>query len=183
MAQGPNDDWLSMSTGDLEAMHAESLDRLVPPVSPAKAARSAASFAVLHQVILARVVVVALGMPADEARAAMQSSYVLGYLFGLASGCGDGAEAGPSDQRIASALMMLHDLVYGRDAAERMTADLLGGKQGVDDAFADGILAAGADMADLTRWRDGTGGSLPCRMLDGLHQASWRREAMGDRQH
>lgn len=183
-APTPDEDWLTMPEADLEAMHAESLALILRPGSTALATRSVASLAVLHQVMLARTVIRALGMPPGAARAAMRSSYALGYLFGLASGCGDEGDSPPSERRIASTLMMLHDLVYGREAAERLNADLVAsGTEGVGDAFADGMLAAGADLADLARWRGGAGGALPCRLLDGLHLAGWRREAAGDRRH
>ena len=85
-APAPHEDWLIMPDADLDAMHAESLALIR---RPGPGTMAAARLAVLHQVMVARVVVRALGLPLDEARAAMRSDYALGYFFGLASGAAD----------------------------------------------------------------------------------------------
>lgn len=176
-----DDDWLILPEAELEAMQAEALALFMDAGSAAPAGRAVAGFAVLHQVMIARAVVRATGLPADEARAAMRCDHALGYFFGPASGGNGAAVARRPERRVAATLMLLHDLVFGRAAAEQLTAELLDrGTTAVGEAFADGMLAAAADLAGLRRWRHGTGGSLPGGLLDGLPLPCWARERAGD---
>lgn len=179
-----DDDWLAMPESELEAMHAEALDLVRRGGSAVLSGRAAASLALLHQLVVARGVVRALGLPAVEARAAMQSDHALGYFFGLASGSGGPDAARLPERQVASTLMMLHDLAYGRRAAEQLTADLVaGGSTAVGEGFAEGMLAAAADLAALARWRRGSGGALPGRLLDGLGWPGWCSAGGGDHRH
>ncbi|MEO3471313.1 hypothetical protein AAFN86_05535 [Roseomonas sp. CAU 1739] len=183
-ASAADDDWLTMPEAELEAMQAEALDLSRRRGSAAFVGRTAASLALLHQLVVARGVVRALGLPAAEARAAMRSDHALGYFFGLASGSSEPDAAQRSERQVASTLMMLHDLAYGRQAAEQLTTDLVaGGSMAVGEGFAEGMLAAAADLAALARWRRGDGGALPGGLLDGLGWPRWCGAGTGDRRH
>lgn len=184
-AAGPkDDDWLSMPEAELEAMHAEALALFRAPRFAAPTTRAAASLALLHQLMVARRVVRAVGLSNAAARASMRSDHVLGYLFGLASGGVDASRDPRSERSVASTLMLLHDLAYGRRAAERFTAELVaGGSKAVGKRFAEGMLAAAADLAALERWRRGIGGGLPGGLLDGLRWPGWQRDGSGELRH
>ena len=179
-----DDDWLALPEAELEAMHAEALALFRRRGSAALGARAAASLALLHQLLVGRSVVRAIGLPAAEARAAMRSDHALGYFFGLASGSGDPDAAHQPERQVASTLMMLHDLAFGRQAAERLTAELVGGgSMAVGEGFAAGMFAAAADLAALARWRRGSGGAMPGGLLDGLGWGGWCRVGGGDHRH
>ncbi|HWT09972.1 MAG TPA: hypothetical protein VN329_12475 [Roseomonas sp.] len=176
-AAAPDDDWLSLPEAELGAMQAESLALFQRAAAGIPAARAGASLALLHQLAMARAIVRATGKPQAEAHAAMRSDHALGYLFGLASGSA-GPNPGPrGERRVAGTLMMLHDLTYGRQAAEALTVALVAeGSAQVGEGFADGVLAAAADLAALERWRRGKGGALPGGLLDGLGWPCWWRD-------
>ncbi len=180
----PDHDWLSLPEEDLAVMHAEALALFRRPGAVAPFAGTAASLALLHQLMITRAVVRSLGTPPAEARAAMRSDHVLGYLFGLASGSADAASGPHGERRVAATLMMLHDIAYGQRAAEALTAALLAeGTSRVGEGFADGMLAAAADFAALERWRRGAGGALPGGLLDGLGWSCWSRDGTGGLPH
>ena len=180
----PDHDWLSLPEEDLAVMHAEALALFCRPGAVAAFDGAAASLALLHQLMIARAVVRSLGAPPAEARAAMRSDHVLGYLFGLASGSTGPASAPHGERRVAATLMMLHDIAYGQRAAEALTAALLAeGTSRVGEGFADGMLAAAADFAALEHWRRGTGGALPGGLLDGLGWSCWWRDGAGGLPH
>ena len=168
----PCDDWLSVPEAELAAMQAEALALFCQTGAPV--ARATASLALLHQLVITRAMVRSLGMPPAQARAAMRADHALGYLFGLASGSA-GPTAGPQEERrVAGTLMMLHDLAYGREGAEAITAGLLAdGAARVGEAFAEGMLAAAADFSALERWRRGAGGALPGGLVGGLGGSCW----------
>ena len=183
-AAARDDDWLTMAEADLEAMQAEALALFRAPQPPVLAARATASLALLHQLAVARSVVGALGQSQAEARAAMRSDHVLGYLFGLASGAAGEERDARGERRVAGILMMLHGLAYGRAAAEALTAELLECRTGaVGAGFAAGMIAAVQDLHGLERWRQGEGGGLPGGMLDGLRWPGWHRDGATDRRH
>ena len=173
-AGAAEDDWLAMPEAELDVMHAEALDLFRRGGSAALERRAAASLALLHQLLVGRGVVRAIGLPAAEARAAMQSDHALGYFFGLASGSGEPDAVRPPERQVAGTLMMLHDLAFGRQAAEQLTADLVGGgSMAVGDGFAAGMLAAAEDLTALARWRRGDGGAMPGGLLDGFGWCGW----------
>jgi len=165
-------------------MHEEALALLrASGIDGAGVARHAVSLALLQQLMVARRVVEALRIPAAEARAVMRSDYALGYFFGLAASS-DPAAAPPSERRVTGALLMVHGLVFGRRAAERLTADLLSDTgMAVSEAFGEGLLAAAADLAELRRWLRGDGGALPSGLLDGLPWPGWAGRGRGASRH
>ncbi|MBR0681104.1 hypothetical protein GXW74_11445 [Roseomonas eburnea] len=174
-----------MAQADLEAMHEEALSLLRAPGAHAPCApRHAVSVVLLQQLMVARKVVDALRVAPAEAQAAMRSDHALGYFFGLASGGNDLAAASPAERRVGSALLMVHSLVFGRQAAERLTADLdSGAVTVVGEAFGEGLLAAATDLAEFRRWLRGDGGALPGGLLDGLPWPGLARENPGGSRH
>lgn len=178
-----DEDWLTMSEEDLAAMQDESILLFRTATTAALAARSAASLALLHQLLLARVVVRASGLSQADARAAMRSDHALGYFFGLAAGPDRSARPRP-ERQVAGILVMLHDLAYGRRVAEDVTAELLDGRtMAVGAGFGHGMLAAVEDLAALERWRRGKGGALPGGLLDGLPWPGWARGRADNGRH
>lgn len=178
-----DEDWLTMPEDDLAAMHAEALALFRHPATTAMAGRIGASLALLHQLLVARGVVRALGLPAAEARAAMRSDHALGYYFGLAMGADRSAPPRP-ERQVAGILVMLHDLVHGRRFAEQLTASLLdGGTMAVGAGFGEGMLAAVEDLAALEGWRRGKRGGMPGGLLEGLPWAGWAPDRAGDHRH
>ncbi len=177
-------DWLTMPEAALDAMHAQALAQYLQSRSGGRSTRAAASLALLHQLVVARSIVRAGRQDAATARAAMRSDRALGYLFGLASDGLDPAREPRDERRIASTLMLLHDLAYGRRAAEALTENLVaGGSKAMGQGFADGIMAAAEDLAALGRWRRGAGGGLPGGLLDEMHWPGWLRDGSGELPH
>ncbi|MBP0466787.1 hypothetical protein J5Y09_22860 [Roseomonas sp. PWR1] len=149
--RGTDCDWIARPAAALEVLLTETLARARDEATPdAQRPGLLALLALLPQAMAARTLVSEGVLTPAAARAAMQSDFAKGYLFGLAASGGDPVAATPDAPTRRGTLIRLHAAIFGSAAAldldRRWTAGAL---VVVGAGFGDGLLAAEADLAAL----------------------------------
>ena len=171
-------DWLARPEPCLAAEFRDALAHARAAATPAaERPRFIALVALLPQAVTLRALVRDGRIAPSAARAALRSDFASGYLLGLSAAGGDPVAAIPDARARRETLIRLHAAMFGAGAALEFARRWASGAPIlVGPAFGDGLLAAEADLAEVTaRLGRGADPVLEGGLLRWIHAAGQDR--------